>query len=826
VASDDEVNVKFGASADELHKVLGGVKDRFADTFKETGNLTDSLTSSVGKLGPALAIMTAAFAAFEGAKILTESAIAASEYGNEISKSAQKTGIAADTLQELHFAALMSDVSVASLEGGIKKLQVAMEGAAKDGSAQADAFRAVGISAEELKGMKTDEVLSKLAEAFKGSSDGASKTAVAMQLLGRGGIELIPFLNQGAKGMEEMKDKAHELGFVMGGDAIAQANALDDALKEMHIHSQANAHAMGGAFMPAVLNLAKGWNMLAGNGEILIGVSSALGWVVDSLTWGLSYLTEGLTIMAKVAVGASVSLGLAATGNFKMAGQAIIDMGDDVVKTTEKYEKFREELETPPKEQKASITDAPKKKITVVTGSEELTKWQRELEDMRAKDRKDNGILHELSKQAEIDFWTEKGEIAKTIDKKTINDVSKLRVEAEIALAKGVYAEQMAQLQAKLVGAKGHADKEVQIQTEMFNLTKKYFTDETKTYEDEQRKQEVFAKAHADALVKINIETAANTSEISKIKLDQEKEGNQFLLDSRKITQEQLLQMNAAADNAQRKNERDLLLYKMSLYDVDEDEYRKLKDSLAQLDAKHTKDVVAQEHAAALESGKVWREYFKSFHDSIDKALTEMIMGTKSFREAVNAVGKQMLTELVSIGVKATTQWLVQEAVKLTATKAKDTAIIASGATTAGAGTALNATTATVEITNNAAVAGAGITAQSAPYTGWGAVALGAAGMATVLALLGGIKSSAGGEWRVGSDRLNMVHKDETILPASIATPLRDSVENGGGLGGGGVNINVSAIDAKGVKQFFDTHGSSIADSLMKQRRDFKGGFA
>ncbi len=39
------------------------------------------------------------------------------------------------------------------------------------------------------------------------------------------------------------------------------------------------------------------------------------------------------------------------------------------------------------------------------------------------------------------------------------------------------------------------------------------------------------------------------------------------------------------------------------------------------------------------------------------------------------------------------------------------------------------------------------------------------------------IKSSAGGEWKVNRNRMQMVHRDETILPANIAGPLRRMIE-------------------------------------------------
>jgi hypothetical protein len=326
-----------------------------------------------------------------------------------------------------------------------------------------------------------------------------------------------------------------------------------------------------------------------------------------------------------------------------------------------------------------------------------------------------------------------------------------------------------------------------------------------------------------DSGIKRQEELVAREAKLATIRQDMAKEHTRFLFESGQIDAEQRIAMEAKTADAVYQIERDKLEKLAALNRDRHDDHVKTLDEIKILEAKHKADVQRQNDDAALAAGKTWRDYFKSFHDSIDKALTDMIMGTKSFMDAVNAVGRQMLTELVSIGVKAATNWIVTETIKARASESIKAGMMTQNQMLAAQEIGLHNATAVNEITTDAAVAGAGATAQSAPYSGWGSIAIGAGVMAAVLAMTGSIKSSANGEWRVGSDRLNLVHKDETILPAHIATPLRDMVE-GGGMGGG-MTVNISAIDAKGVKQFFDTHGSSIADSLKKQRRGFKGGF-
>jgi ribosomal protein L17 len=90
-----------------------------------------------------------------------------------------------------------------------------------------------------------------------------------------------------------------------------------------------------------------------------------------------------------------------------------------------------------------------------------------------------------------------------------------------------------------------------------------------------------------------------------------------------------------------------------------------------------------------------------------------------------------------------------------------------------------------------------------------------------------GVISSAGGDWRVDGDRLNFVHKNETILPAGIAGKLRNMVE--GGSSGGGVTVvvnhSVSAVDASSFQGHIRRHGNMIANEVTRALKR-KGGKA
>ena len=83
--------------------------------------------------------------------------------------------------------------------------------------------------------------------------------------------------------------------------------------------------------------------------------------------------------------------------------------------------------------------------------------------------------------------------------------------------------------------------------------------------------------------------------------------------------------------------------------------------------------------------------------------------------------------------------------------------------------------------------------------------------------------SSAGGLWNVPSDTMAFIHKQETILPAHIAQPMRDFFTGGGataGGGGGNYAITIQAIDTQTGAQFLMNNAGAIAQGLAREMRN------
>jgi hypothetical protein len=196
-----------------------------------SGNTAD-LEKSVGRANSAISGFAKTAAASLAGALSVGAFVAAGKaainYADNIGKMAQKIGMTTEELSKLNYAAKLSDVSIQELQGGLQLLSKNME-------AGSEGLAALGISATTASGelRSTNEVMQDVAEAFAGMEDGAGKTALAMNIFGRSGANLIPLLNSGRKGLADMASEAKSLGVVISQDAAKAAERFNDNMTRL-----------------------------------------------------------------------------------------------------------------------------------------------------------------------------------------------------------------------------------------------------------------------------------------------------------------------------------------------------------------------------------------------------------------------------------------------------------------------------------------------------------------------------------------------------------------------------------------------------------------
>lgn len=297
------LGLTFG-KADEKNLALA-TKDA-----EDAAKKVDHAWSGVGKAiatGIA-AIGAAAIGAGAGLFALADKSTAAAD---AIAKGARNAGIATDEYQKLAHAAGLSDVPIETLGRSIQDLNRQLLEASTGGAEPfVAALRHVGLSADDLGGTPTEN-LGKIFDALNAIPDEAKRSALSIELLGRGGRQMASLIAEGSAGLAELSAEAERLGLVIDEAGLAASESFQDSLENLQGTVTALGRDLGITLAPAIENVVDDLTeWAAANGEVLrddlAGTVDDLGGALTELLPLIDLAVSGLGLMAEAVQGLSL----------------------------------------------------------------------------------------------------------------------------------------------------------------------------------------------------------------------------------------------------------------------------------------------------------------------------------------------------------------------------------------------------------------------------------------------------------------------------------------------------------------------------------------
>lgn len=222
----------------------------FSNKMNNADAKTGKFKGSIGGLTTFLKASVAAFAVVGGAIIGL--AAKTSQYADEIDKLSERTGIGVENLQKWKYAAGQSGADISVLETGIKKLSGSMDDAINGNKDAINSFHQLGISVDDLKNKTQEEIFDKMMLSLADMEKGAQRNALGNDLLGKSYTELLPLLNAGSEGMNDLKNRASELGLVMSEDTINAGVLLGDTMDDVKASFGALGMGIGAEVLPVL----------------------------------------------------------------------------------------------------------------------------------------------------------------------------------------------------------------------------------------------------------------------------------------------------------------------------------------------------------------------------------------------------------------------------------------------------------------------------------------------------------------------------------------------------------------------------------------------
>lgn len=809
----NDINVRFGAEtkgvedgSNRAAKSVETASDRMRQSLQNVG---DSAKNSTGKAG-------------ESFKQLEDGVSgSASRIGTALGGMAKAVGSIAAVFGAVAIASLVlkktADGSQKAAEEAVKlgntlgitatrasALAAALEDAHADTQSYVGAFQAIsrqirtnegdlnslGVKTRDTNGQFRDSesVMMDALGALREYKGGLDQQQAAQAMFGRGAHDAIALLRLQSGAIDEQLEKQRRLNTVIGQENVEAAEAYYQSMNDVGDVLDAMKRVIGDAVMPILTELGD-WFSSIGPAAVTV-IKGAIGGLAATF-W---YLRNGVLTVWQVflAFAKSIAAPIEAIGkafwailhgDMKGAQDALTDWPTNIAnawdqamnhiadtgrETNEKVMNlFANRTEADAPGGKKSFKGRPEEK----KGAEKsrMGEYEDGLSQVRlayAQQQQEAGTFHAFSKQQEAEYWT---------DMLRRTDVS---LRDRLAIVRKLHESELAE-QVKL---------------------------------NEQLKA---AQAVGEQMIR-DAKLAA---------IDEEEAGAKHMVDLRKATNDQVLRQEL--DFEARRQEIRLAGIDQQIQDAINDPDRDLS-KIAQLHSQRQQlELTHQqrmreirrgiETEAAKESFKVWDDLSNKISGLWDKGVTALMNGTLTWRNAMKAVGAELVAWFANDVVKKkVAAWVNGEQMQTLASKAATAIRQFLFGTEAATTVATKTGEATAVISANAAEAASGAAASQAaiPVVG---PALALAAFATVMATVLGAKSllSArnGFDIPAGLNPVTQLHEREMVLPAAQADAVRDMAS-----GGGRAPVQLKGVSAG---EFFIAARKDLIAVLKGAHRDF-----
>jgi len=347
--------------------------DKLAESSGRVERATDQLARSYSSLGRQIGLTAAASAT--GFLALARSSINAAD---ATGKAAQAAGLATEQYSSLSYAAKLAGVEGQAFGVALSQLNKQI---ASNGAALAD----LGISTTTASGQlkNADRVLGEVADRFASMPDGAQKATLALQLFGERGRDLVPLLNQGRAGIEQVRMEAERLGVVISTDTARASEQFNDDLTRLQTAISGVGLRLASEMLPGLTAASTYLARATADAGLFEGSLITLGAAI-ARTFGLDELGKLETLArnqsAEIERLTNVMVGLdnvlerdpgnqAAQRRYENLRLKLFDLQREAVATTQRMKELAEEASRPAPTVRQPTLPAP----TVPTASSRAT---------------------------------------------------------------------------------------------------------------------------------------------------------------------------------------------------------------------------------------------------------------------------------------------------------------------------------------------------------------------------------------------------------------------------------------------------------------------
>jgi hypothetical protein len=230
-----------------------------------------------------------------------------------IGKRAVKLSIDTGELISLERVAKLAGASMSDVETGVRNLNRTISDSMAGNRMATDSLSRLGLSASQLDKLTTTEQFTKISGGLAKIESRADRTALAMKLFGRSGVNLIPLLSD-TETLQESFEKTRKLGGLFTSSQIKQVEAQNDSFADFVFTAKNIMRAISIDMAPAFKMLYDSITDAIKPGTFFNGLMKGIGEVAHLVTLPLNILAftiKGLSEFMGGAVGRIVGYAVA-----------------------------------------------------------------------------------------------------------------------------------------------------------------------------------------------------------------------------------------------------------------------------------------------------------------------------------------------------------------------------------------------------------------------------------------------------------------------------------------------------------------------------------
>lgn len=229
----------------ELQKAERAAKGTFSNITREAQQMAAGAAAAAAAAGVAAAAAAAALAAQSFKSI------------DALAKTADRLGMATQAMKTFQVAADLAGVSQETLEKSLLKQQKALAGAVDGNGELRRTFQELGVDARAVMDLPVDQQFDAIAAALENVDNVTRRNALAMEVWGARGIEMVNLGQQGTQSIGELRQTLEDMNVTVSRFDAAKIEQANDAVSLAARGLEGVGNSIAIAVAPIVQGLAE-----------------------------------------------------------------------------------------------------------------------------------------------------------------------------------------------------------------------------------------------------------------------------------------------------------------------------------------------------------------------------------------------------------------------------------------------------------------------------------------------------------------------------------------------------------------------------------------